>query len=178
MDKKLLNTLLVQMQAGDESSFEKLYNLTNKSIFTFVYSFVKQRETAEDLMQETFIKIKRFIQSYKPNTNASAWMLQIAKNLAYDHIKKYKQEKNIDLSEIDPPANQTHSPDTSLFLHDLMNKHLSLEDKQIVLLHDVHGYKNREIAQFLNLPLGTVLWKYNKAVKLLRKKYEEESKWK
>lgn len=175
MDKKELNNLIIEIQEGNEHAFEKLYKVTNKSVFTFVYSFIKRKDIAEDLTQDTFIKIKRFIFSYKQNTNASAWILQVAKNVTLDHIKKYKKETTFDNAQIDVIDNN-YSPDTSLFLHDLMNKYLSEEDRQIVLLHDVHGYKNREISKFLKLPLGTVLWKYNKAIKLLRKKYEEESR--
>lgn len=172
MDKKLLDNLIQQMQNGDDSVFEEFYNLTNKGIFTFVYSYVKQKETAEDITQETYIKIRRNLFSYKPNTNPSAWILQIAKNLALDNIKKYKKESDINSNNVDIPTHT--SPDNSLFLHDLMNRHLSEIDRQIILLHDIHGYKNREIANFLNIPLGTVLWRYSKAMKLLQQKYKEE----
>lgn len=173
MDKKVLNDLLIKIQNGDEYAFEKLYELANKSVYTFVYSFVKQKETAEDLMQDTFIKIKKYCALYKENTNASAWILQIAKNTSLDYIKKYKRETNFDESEIDVPC-ETPSLDNNLFLHNIMNKYLSSEERQIILLHDIHGYKNKEIAKFLSLPLGTVLWKYNSAIKKLRKKLKEE----
>ena len=176
MDKKILNDLLIDIQSGNELAFEKLFNYSNKSIFTFVYSFIKHKETAEDLTQDTFIKIKRFIYLYKPNTNPSAWILQIAKNISIDYIKKYKNETNIDISQFEIIDKKYNSPENNLLLHDLLNKYLSIEDRQIILLHDVHGYKNKEIAKFLNMPIGTVLWKYNKAMKLLKIKYKEESK--
>ena len=173
MDKRRLNELLVSIRDGNEVAFEELYNFSNKSVFMFVYSFVKSKEAAEDITQEAFIKIKKFIQSYRPNTNGSAWMLQIAKNLALDYIKKYKNETNIDLAGYDLPNKQSSSPELGLILHDLMNRYLTIEERQIVLLHEVHGYKSREIAKFLNMPLGTVLWKYNKAIKCLKNKYKE-----
>ena len=176
MDKKILNNLLIDIQSGNELAFEKLFNYSNKSVFTFVYSFIKHKETAEDLTQDTFIKIKRFIYSYKPNTNPSAWILQIAKNISIDFIKKYKNETTIDISQFEIMDKKNNSPENNLLLHDILNKYLSIEDRQIVLLHDIHGYKNKEIAKFLNMPIGTVLWKYNRAMKLLKTKYKEESK--
>jgi len=173
MNKRELNNLIIEIQSGNEKAFEEFYKITNKSVFTFVYSFVKRKDIAEDLTQDTYIKVKRFIFSYKQNTNASAWLLQIAKNITLDYLKKYKSETNFDVSEIDIPSDKNSSPELRLYLHDLMNKYLSEEERQIILLHDVHGYKNREISKFLNIPLGTILWKYNKAIKVLRKKYEE-----
>lgn len=91
MDKKVLNNLIDKIKLGDENSFAEFCELTNKGVFLFVYSFVKQKETAEDLTQETYIKVRRNILAYHSNTNSTAWLLQIAKNLALDYLKKYKK---------------------------------------------------------------------------------------
>ena len=68
---------------------------------------------------------------------------------------------------------QEGTPSNKLFIYQLINNNLSLIDRQIVILHIIHGYKNREIAKFLNLPLGTVLWRYNKSIKVLKEKIKE-----
>ena len=178
MDKNLLNNLIEKIKFGDEDSFTVFYDVTNKEIFSFVYTFVKHKETAEDLTQETFIKIRQHIQTYKSNTNPSAWFFQIAKNLALDYLKKYSKQTNIDITEIEIVDKKKNSADDKLFLHDIMNKYLSQDEREIFLLHVIHGYKHREIAKFLNQPLGTILWKYNTAKKTLKQKIKEELKWK
>ena len=61
-----------------------------------------------------------------------------------------------------------------LYLHNLINRVLSENDREIFILHALYGYKNKEIAKFLNMPLGTVLWKYNRAIKVLKEKIKEE----
>ena len=178
MDKRLLNDLIERIKLGDEDSFTQFYDETNKGIFSFVYTFVKQKETAEDITQETFIKIRQNIQSYKYGTNPSAWFFQIAKNLALDYLKKYSKQTSIDITEIEIVDNKKNETDNKLFLHDMMNKYLSQEEREIFLLHVIHGYKHREIAKFMNQPLGTILWKYNTAKKILKQKIKEELKWK
>ncbi len=171
MKNNELNKLIEQVQCGDETAFSVLYQQMHKGIFSFIYSIVCNYQDAEDLTQETFIKIRRYIQSYKIGTNASAWILQIAKNLSLDFIKSKKQYADVKIDDI-PNTKQSLIED-KMFLHDMMAKILDIEERQIIVLHIVHGYKNREIARFLDLPLGTVLWKYNVAMKKLHKELKE-----
>lgn len=176
MDKKYLDSLICQLQGGSEEAFERFYIETNKSLFSFVYLVVRNYQDAEDIVQETFIKIKRNCGLYKPGTNPTAWIYQIAKNLSLDHLKKKKFEAPLlENEEISPVAEDISSGKVqNLYLHDLLIKNLEEEDRQIVLLHVVDGYKHREIAKILDLPLGTVLWKYNRALKILKNKIKEE----
>lgn len=172
MNKKELDKLMKKVQEGDENSFAIFYHETYKGLFSFIYSYVKNWHTSEDLMQETYLKVKLNADKYIAGTNVTAWLFQIAKNLCYDYLKKSssKELEVIDYVVIE----KSFEPDTKMYVHDLINKYLSDVDRQIVLLHVLHGYKNREIAQILQLPLGTVLWRYNRAMKDLKKKIKED----
>ena len=88
MNKRELNDLMDKIQNGNEEAFLTLYNETCKGVFSFAYSIVRNSHDAEDIMQDTYIKIRRFAQSYSTQGNVSAWILQITKNLAYDFLKK------------------------------------------------------------------------------------------
>ncbi len=163
-----------KIQDGDETAFTTLYNTTCKGVFSFAYSIVGNTYDAEDIMQDTYIKIRRFAQTYTIGGNLSAWILQITKNTAYDFLKKNNRIIHIDNVDIFQDTEES-TPNKELFVYQLINKHLSLEDRQIVILHILHGYKNREIAELLHIPIGTVLWRYNKAMKTLKEKIKEVS---
>ncbi len=178
MDKKLLDNLIQKIQLGDEKAFEDFYVATNKKLFSFVYIIVRNQFDAQDIVQETFIKFKANVNSYKIGTNPSAFLMQIAKHTALDKLRKAKREtnynsENFEVSDLGQPCSQKEQ---SLYIHDLINNNLQLEERQIIILHIVGGYKHREIAKFLGLPLGTVLWKYNRAIKILKEKIREEQK--
>ncbi len=174
MDKQYINNLISEIQKGNEVAFEKLFETTNKSLFSFVYLIVKNRADAEDVVQETFIKIKRSIQSFNTKTNPTAWMFQIAKHSAFDHMKKKLECVDCSQVEIASLDNSTLNKANKMYIHDLMNKYLDVEARQIVILHVLAGYKHREIAKLLSLSLGTTLWKYNTALKILKEKIKED----
>ena len=99
MSKSELNKLMKEVKEGDENSFELLYYKTYKGIFSFIYSYTQNYHTSEDLLQETYIKVKVNAQKYQDNTNVSAWILQIAKNISLDYLRKEKSSKNLELNE-------------------------------------------------------------------------------
>ena len=165
MHKSEINNLMKDVQRQDEVAFENLFNETKKGVFSFLYTYVKDYYLAEDLVQETFIKVKLNAQNYKLGTNASAWILQIAKNTAIDFLRKEKKTVNIEevvINQGEPDF------DEKLVLHNVLNNNLSDNERQIVLLHIVYGYKHREISKILGIPVGTVLWKYNMSLKRLK----------
>lgn len=168
MNKKELDTLMKNIQGGDEDAFALFYHETYKGLFSFIYSYVKNWHTSEDLMQETYIKLKLNADKYLLGTNVTAWLFQIAKNLCLDFLKKPAHQECVSIDDV--TLEKRYELDEKMYVHDLLNKYLSETDRQIVLLHVLHGYKNREIAQILQIPLGTVLWRYNRAMKDLKNK--------
>jgi RNA polymerase sigma-70 factor (ECF subfamily) len=142
-----------------------------RGIFSFIYSFVPDYSVCEDLTQDAFMKIRYKANKYESG-NPSAWILQIAKYTALDYIKegKKKRTENIDCCGEAVTGDAT----SGLYLHELMAKTLDEEERQIVLLHVEHGYRHREIADFLDMPLGTVLWKYSRAMKTLKENIKKE----
>lgn len=172
MNTKELNKLMSEIQSGDENAFTTFYQNTYKGVFSFVYSYVKNWHTSEDILQETYIKVKLNADKFKAGTNSSAWLLQIAKNTCIDYLRKQESKPTEEIKDYN--ANYSLDVAGSMYMHDLLNKYLDDVDRQIVLLHVIEGYKNREIAKILDIPLGTVLWRYNKALKILKDKIKEE----
>jgi len=168
VNKLMLNLLIYRVKQGDEDAFDKLYQQTHKGVFSYVYSIVQNYHVAEDITQDTFIKVKLKVHSYRDDTNFSAWMLQIAKNLAFNHLNKAKRVVATD-------DFSTYSVDAKVDeMTEILNKALSLDERQVVVLHAVAGYKHREIAQIVGKPIGTVTWTYKNALAKLKKYLTQE----
>lgn len=178
MEKHLLEENMQKMQMGDEEAFEVVYNLTKKQVFFTIYAIIKDYGLAEELMQDTYIKIRQNISKYHLNTNANAWIVYIARNLSINAYHKRKRETITDELENEFLF---HSSNEETMLNNLLLKKLltllNVDERQVMMLHTL-GYKHREIATQINKPIGTVLWLYNKAIKKLNKevvKNEKES---
>lgn len=96
--------------------------------------------------------------------------MQIAKNIALNDIRRAKREEILPSEKMEPLRTE-EPPDGSVF--DAMNRALDETERQIVLLHVLWGYKHREIAEKLNMPLGTVMSKYKISVAKLKKYLKE-----
>ena len=163
MDKGQLDNYMRRVTRGDERAFEALYEGMKRGVFAFAYTYLGNRADAEDATSETFLRVKRRADSYRLGTDVRAWVFQIAKNQSLDMLRRRKQYGAVGLDEVSEVGVEQAFP-----LLDDMTACLSPEEKDIVILHAVWEYKHKEIAKMLSLPLGTVTWKYNEALKKLR----------
>lgn len=154
----------------DEQAFATVYENTKRGVYAIIVAIVHDRHTTEDLMQETYIKMLKNLNSYHRGRNFSAWLFQIAKNLAYDYVRQNKNVHPYDPQEqsylFDQPDSSKPVSDYSL---EEMMKPLDEEERQIVLLRIVSEEKFKDIATITQKPLGTVLWVYNKALGKMKK---------
>lgn len=158
--------LLRKIAKGDNLAFESLYLKTKRGVYAFLYSYLKNSHDTEDAMQTVYLKIKLNISSYKIGTNGRAWILQIAKNHALTLLKQNKRQEEF-------VENRTNEYTFGGEITDIIERVLSEEEKRILILHVLWGYKHREIAEELSCPTGTVTSKYKRAIEKLRKELEE-----
>lgn len=170
--------LIVRMAGGDGGAFRELYQQTSGTVYGFAMSILRNRHDAEDVMHDAFIKIYTSAVTYKPAGNPMAWILTIVRNLCYNRIRAGKVCE--DLSQYDDLAGVSDDSETVLdrMVLETAMKILDAEERQIVVLHAMTGFKHREIAEILDLPTGTVLSKYNRALRKLRNEMETEAKQK
>lgn len=169
MTAKLENSLM-KLQDGNLDGLREIYEQTSKGVFTFILPIIRDYQLAEDIMQDTYVKVNDKIREYQPGTNGKNWILTIAKNLAFDELRKRKHEEFTDFDDEREDLgcySLSDSVDTPTI--QLANKVLSPDEMKIVMLFAVGDYKHREIAKMMNLPLGTVTWKYHNALAKLRK---------
>lgn len=162
------------MANGDRNALEALYETTKTSVYGFILSILRNKHDAEDIFQEVYVKIYESSNLYQANGKPLAWILTIAKNLCY--MKLRKQKDTVDISELhEVLVNEKN--DNNIENRILLNATFEIitdEERNIIMLHAVGGIKHREIAKILNLPLSTVLSKYNRAIKKLQKAIKEE----
>lgn len=161
-----LDEELKRIAAGDMSSFDALYAETKGMVYYIALSVLKERSLAEDVMQTCYLKILRHADKFKAGTSAAAWIGRIAKNEALDVLRRRKREHLVDVAESEHLF-PTYSVDESSHLIDLAKKALKGGEFAVVMLV-AEGYKRREIAHMLQIPLPTVTWRYNQAIKKLQ----------
>lgn len=174
LDKKRLDELMCAVARGDNDAFAELYEQTRKGIFAFVFGYCRSYHTAQDLTQTVYLKVKANAASYRAGSDARAWLFQIAKNSALNELRKASRETAVGGGEECGEHSDSYEL-TGGEVFDALNASCDAKERQIVILHILWGYKHREIAALIDMPLGTVTWKYNNALKKLREYLTEES---
>ncbi len=166
-----------KLKEGKINYFDELYNSTKKIIFYNIFSYVKDYQISEDLLQETFIKFLDKISEIDENKNPLNYLMVVSKNLSLNWLKKNSRIDELDeISEVnikskDDLLEKVYSND----LINIMINILSKEEYNVVYLKVVEEYTHKEISILLDEPIGTITWRYNEAIKKLRKElaYEE-----
>lgn len=169
----MLEIYMERLRRGDISALEFIYNETKNSVFAIALGIIRDYSLAEDIMQDTFIKVKKYIGQFKEGTSAKRWINAIARNTS---LNLYNRRKREAFAIDDSRLADCGIPDTldGSGLFKTVFRILSHEESEIVIMHVLGGLKLSEIADMLKKPRGTVRWQYNNALKKLRKKFEKE----
>ena len=166
-------TWIAQIAAGDMDALQRLYAAVGNQVYGFALSLVRHPQDAEDVVQETFVRIHANAAHYRPQGKPLAWIFTIARHLALDKQRRQRRTESlsetadvVDLSDID-------RADHRLLLNSLLN-HLSEEDRQILILHAVAGMSFREIASVIGRPVNTVLSRHRRALNRLQSIVKED----
>lgn len=170
LDRRELDTLLEKIAEGSLAALEDLYRRTRAAVYSMALSYLKNAEEAQDVTQDTFVRIWENAASYHTQGSPMAWILTIARNLSLMRLRSEMRQSSLSEEEWDaiPADASAVSPEDRQMLQDALAA-LSDEERQIVLLHAVTGLRHREIADLTELPLSTVLSKYRRALDKLRK---------
>lgn len=163
-----LEQLLLRTGQGDRDAFARLYGLTRDGVYALALSLLHDAHEAQDIAQDTFVKVWESAPAYRPQGSPMAWLLTVARNLARTRLRQGGRQVGLDEEAWNaiPAAAPDVSPEDRQLLQEALAR-LSPEERQIVLLHAAAGLKHRETAQLLELPLSTVLSKYHRGLKKL-----------
>ena len=177
-------------QQGRESAYRELIRRYERPVFSLVFRMVRDRATAEDLAQETFIKVLNNIDRYVPEFKFSSWLFKIANNLAIDHLRRRQlptismhgapdatTASRIEATTFDVPSDGESALDEleARELGTAIEKAIASlrpEYRSCIMLRHVEGRSYEEIAATLDLPLGTVKTYIHRARHELRKALE------
>ena len=168
-----LEDLLLGVAAGDREALSGFYARTRTAVYGLALSYLRSGHDAEDVTQDTYIRVWNSAESYRPQGKPMAWLLTIAKNLSLMRLRE--RDKVVELPQEDWNTLAIDSPAVTAEDRQVLTAALTAltdQERRIVLLHAVTGLKHREIAQILELPLATVLSKYHRALKKLRDRLE------
>ena len=168
-DRKELEQILIAVAAGEQEALAQLYHRTRAAVYALALSILKNTHDAQDVTQDTFVRVWDSAPQYRPQGSPMAWILTITRNLA--RMKLRRDAKHVDLDEEQWQAIPADLPGVTPEDRHLLQEALSIlteEERRVVMLHAVSGLKHREIAALLELPLATTLSKYHRALKKLR----------
>jgi len=166
--------IVVLAREGREAAYRELIRRYERPVFSLVLRMVRNRQLAEDLAQETFIKALNAIASYRPEFKFSSWIFKIANNAAIDHLRR----RDLETLSLDGSPNATTADEIEATVLQVGDRgatplaalearelgtaieqaigQLRPEYRSCILLRHVEGLAYEEIAQLLDLPLGTV----------------------
>lgn len=166
--------LVTRAQLGSEKAYRELLDRYQRPVFSIIFRMIRDREQAEDLAQETFVRVFNHIGRYDPRYKFSSWIFKIATNLTIDWIRR-KELKTVSIdgsrnavtsdemeasaitivSEDENPEELLEAKELGAEIEQAIGK-LRPEYRAAILLRHVEGREYQEIAEIMALPLGTV----------------------
>ena len=167
MSKDELKQLFQEIKDNKEA-IEQLYNKYNRTIYAIAFSILKNKEDAEDVTQNVFMKISNLEKEKFPNDKEATWIYTVTKNETIEYLRK--QHNEIDIDDIYDIPNLKNEIDEIIDIDNFNTiiKCLDEKEKEIVSLKIISDFTFKEIAEILEIPIGTVQWKYYKAVHTLK----------
>ena len=167
--------LMSLFQEGDENAYIELVNRYKDKLINFIFNYLGDLESSEDVVQETMIKLYQKKHYYKEIAKFSTWLYTIAKNLANTELRKRKQRKTTLLSQFskddktyelpsnDPePGHEIQTDVVNKIIRDAVDQ-LSEKFKIVIVLRDIQGLSYEDISEIINVPIGTVKSRINRA---------------
>ena len=167
--------LIRRFQAGDERAYVELVNRYKDKLLNFVFQFLGDIEQAEDVVQDTMIRLYEKKHYYKEIAKFSTWIYTIARNLANTELRKRKRRKTTYLSHLSKEERQFEIPavqddvDQSLhneFINDRIQSainNLPEHFKLVIILRDIQELSYDDISNIVEVPLGTIKSRINRA---------------
>jgi RNA polymerase sigma-70 factor (ECF subfamily) len=187
MGKKLQKSdedLMLSVQKGDMAAFEALYDRYNKRLFHFILTFVRERTLAEDILQETFLRLLKVRKRYRKGYQFSTYLFTIGRNLCLDALKSW-QRRHLLMNQdefIKKAVGQSNGPHAKLEEREMVGilqheiQKLPTDQREVLLLSKYSGLSFKEIAQIVESTPAAVKQKVYRGMLTLRQKLKKLDK--
>ena len=160
------------------------------SMYNFAYRLTFDEDDAKDLVQDTYLKAFKFINSFEEGTNAKAWLFRILKNSFINEFrKKRKEPAKVDYNDVEQYYNSDDAGEnmtTDLRVETLQNmigdevsqalNSISVDFRTVIMLSDLEGFTYEEMSKILDIPIGTVRSRLHRARNILKEKLASYAK--
>ena len=176
MNNREFDRCMRRIQKGDKTGLKEIYEAYISYIYAVIRGVVKNKENAEDLTAEFFIKLWNMADQYKAGSGHKTWMTVIARNMAIDFMRKAGRE------QLTEEVSEVSAADTAAGIADSMENEvvgrmnfretvekLPETERQIMTMKLAGQMTFKEIAEVLGIPMGTVTWKYQNSLEKLRR---------
>lgn len=172
-----LDSTIRAAQAGDDAAFEELMVLTERRVAQIAWAILGDAEDVKDAVQETFLRLYRFLGRYDANRDFAGWLARITVNVCRDSLRRRKRvfEPLADFESSDPPADEEliHRNDLALLRRAV--DALPPKERLAVILREVEGMRTEEVAHVLGSTVTTVRVQISRARAKLRAWMEKHS---
>ena len=168
INEKELSELFIEFKNNNKIAFERLYSQYNRLVYRIAFGIIKNNTDAEDIVQTVFTKIYVMDKEQLPTKNQASWLYSLTKNETITFLRK--KNNDIDLSsiyEIEDANNEINTIIDQIEFNRLISK-LNDKEKEVVSLKILSNLSFEEIGKLLDLPTGTVKWRYYKSIHTLK----------
>jgi RNA polymerase sigma-70 factor (ECF subfamily) len=171
-----LDQLLAAVRAHESNALQRLYDRFGQQVYSLAYAVAQNREAAEEITQDVFLKVWHKAEQYDPGTNFRAWLLRMTRNQANDHLRRENKhsERSVVwmMDELRGPSNLPD--DDARWIRNALTTLTDLQRNAIELAF-LQGLTHQEIADRLDTPLGTIKSRIRDGLLHLRDAWEQEN---
>lgn len=177
-ERELQQRLVARIKGGEREAFSELVGLYQKKIFIFAYGFFPNREDALEIVQETFMRVFEKIAGFHQDYSLSGWIYRLTHNICIDYYRKFAKKNALENNFADIPEKHLAVADNCQAVLesrqmsaaiDRAAENLSLKQKSVFTLKYRHGMKLQQVAEIMDVSLGTVKTLHHRALRKIRK---------
>lgn len=186
MNEQQFENAVARMVQGDKTGLREIYEAYLGYIYRIVYEILQNKENAEDVTSEFFIRLWDKAQQYKPGGGHRGYLATMARNMAIDYIRKYRKEELTSFMQDAVSSSEEEEVSAGRFIKEATTDdveqrvigEMTIEEvlamlkpaeRQIISMKVLGELTFKEISQVMEIPIGTVTWKYQNAIKKIRR---------
>jgi RNA polymerase sigma-70 factor (ECF subfamily) len=176
----IVNNLIQRCKSGDKEAFEELFDVYKSHVYKTALLFSKNRILAEDIAQEVFIRVFTKIKLYDEEYSFDVWLYKIVINVTRNMLRKQRwlsffdpQENDFDQADLNTPDLNYIQKEQEIMIRQFID-HLPYKQKEVIILKYFKGFTQEEIANIIQIPLGTVKSRINGGLEKLRMKFDRK----